>query len=92
MRIRVIEGRSDGSPSQRRHRHCTPEQPFARAPGPKVLAALKSVKELNAGPLTKPTEIEARRWVRKTFGFWGHFLEYRHQQAIEKWQEQVPIS
>ncbi|KAJ7929653.1 hypothetical protein B0H13DRAFT_1859388 [Mycena leptocephala] len=71
---------SDGSPSRRRQ--CTPEPPRTQTPGPRVRAALESVEELNAGPLTVPTEIEARHWVRKTFGFWGHFLEYRQQQAI----------
>ncbi|KAJ7897378.1 hypothetical protein B0H13DRAFT_1884674 [Mycena leptocephala] len=64
----------------------------ASTPGPRVQAALTALAALNAAPLTAPTETEARHWVRKTFGFWGHFLEYRQQQAIEAWREKVPLT
>ncbi|KAJ7446787.1 hypothetical protein FB451DRAFT_1188624 [Mycena latifolia] len=47
------------------------------------------VAGLNAGPLTLPTDSEARRWVRRTFGFWGHFLQYRRQSEILSWRQHV---
>ncbi|KAJ7024804.1 hypothetical protein C8F04DRAFT_1192098 [Mycena alexandri] len=51
--------------------------------------ALKQVVELNAAPLTAPTEREANRWVRTTFGFWGHYLQDRVYRDIDQWRHEV---
>ncbi|KAJ7446840.1 hypothetical protein B0H11DRAFT_1929874 [Mycena galericulata] len=61
----------------------------AAKPGPLVQAALEKVAHLNETPLTPPTSREASRWVRREFGFWGQYLQYRPNGAIKQWREAV---
>jgi hypothetical protein len=44
---------------------------------------------MNEGPLTPLTPQEASRWVRKTFGFFGHYLEYKEWRYINTWARGV---
>ena len=60
-------------------------------PGRKVRDTQRQVARLNEGPLTPATPRERRDWTRRTFGFWGHFLEYRHQEAITQWRDDVDV-
>jgi hypothetical protein len=54
-----------------------------------VQAALAAVTKLNEAPLTAPTPQEARKWARKTFGFFGHYLEYGQWRYIRQWEWRV---
>jgi hypothetical protein len=67
----------------------TSRPPTSARPSSQVQSALSAVAKLNEGPLTEPTLIEQRRWVRTTFGFWGHFLQYRQFNTIDEWRSHV---
>ncbi|KAJ7923738.1 hypothetical protein B0H13DRAFT_1864545 [Mycena leptocephala] len=67
----------------------TSRPPTSVGPSSQVKSALSAVAKLNEGPLTVPTHIEQRRWVRTTFGFWGHFLQYRQFNTIDEWHSRV---
>ncbi|KAJ6489343.1 hypothetical protein C8R47DRAFT_1071688 [Mycena vitilis] len=71
--------------------HNDDEPTRAAQPSTSVASALASVARLNASLLTPPTAIEARRWERKTFGFWGHFLQYRKHNVILSWRDNVCV-
>ncbi|KAJ7873229.1 hypothetical protein B0H13DRAFT_1894862 [Mycena leptocephala] len=58
-------------------------------PSSRVQSTLAAVVQLNEGPLTTPTVVEQRYWVRKTFGFWGQYLQYRQFNTIDEWRKQV---
>ncbi|KAJ7902356.1 hypothetical protein B0H13DRAFT_2335647 [Mycena leptocephala] len=68
--------------------HAQPARTSAH-PSSRVRALLTTVAKLNEGALTAPTEIERRKWVRKTFGFWGHYLQYRQFNTIDDWRSRV---
>jgi hypothetical protein len=67
----------------------TTRPPTSARPSSQVKSALSAVAKLNEAPLTVPTLIEQRRWVRTTFGFWGHFLQYRQFNTIDEWRSRV---
>ncbi|KAJ7024851.1 hypothetical protein C8F04DRAFT_1269857 [Mycena alexandri] len=68
-------------------RDCTP--PPVQEPSRRVRLANAAVAELNSVPLTQPTPIEARNWVRRTFGFYGVFLQSRQHTFIDNWRKAI---
>ncbi|KAJ7030417.1 hypothetical protein C8F04DRAFT_1186823 [Mycena alexandri] len=66
-------------------RPCTPPPP--EVPTRRVRLANAAVADLNKGPLTLPTHIEARHWVRKVFSFGGVYLQSRQYTFIDNWRK-----